>query len=220
MSQKPHTTFHLVSLFPESFSSYINESIIGRAVSDHHIDIKTYNPRDFTEDKNRRIDRIPYGGGPGMVIEALPVAKAIDNARGRKKTKIILLSPSGIQFTNEHAEILSKEKHIIIVSGRYEGIDARIKDIFPHEEYSIGPYTLTGGELPALVMLDAITRRIPGVLGNKLSLEEGRIASKDAYTRPEKLVYKKKTYTVPNVLLSGNHKEIDAWRTQNKKTQE
>lgn len=215
--KNPKTTFHLVSLFPEAFSSYINESIIGRAVADNYIDIKTYNPRDFTEDKHKRIDRIPYGGGPGMVIEALPVAKAIDKARGRKKAKIILLSPSGTAFTNEHAEKLSQEKNIIIVSGRYEGIDARIKDMFPHEEYSIGPYTLTGGELPALVMLDAITRRIPGVLGNESSVEEMRISSPEVYTRPEVLTYKKKTYKVPEVLLSGNHKEIERWKEEKRK---
>lgn len=215
--KKPKTTFHFISLFPESFSSYIQESIIGRAIADNYINVKTYNPRNFTKDKHHRVDRIPYGGGPGMVIEAVPVVKTIEKAKGRTKAKIIALSPSGKQFDTETAKKLSKERNIIIVCGRYEGIDARVKDMIDMEEYSIGPYILTGGELPALVMTDAITRHIPGVLGNETSVEEGRIASPDVYTRPEVITYKKKEYPVPKVLLSGNHKEIEEWRKRNQK---
>ena len=213
---KPKTTFHLISLFPEAFSSYIKESIIGRAIADNYIDIKNYNPRNFTKDKHKRIDRIPYGGGPGMVIEALPVISAINEAKGKTKAKIIWLSPSGKQFDTKDAEKLSKEKNIIFVCGRYEGIDDRVRNVFRTENYSVGPYTLTGGELPALIMMDSISRQIPGVLGNESSVEEKRISSPEVYTRPEALTYKKKTYKVPEVLLSGNHKEIEKWKQSKK----
>lgn len=214
---KPTITFSLISLFPESISSYIKTSIIGRAIEDNYIHIETYNPREFTKDKHKRIDRIPYGGGPGMVIEALPVIKTIEKAKGRKKSKIIFLSPSGKQFTQKDARKLSKEKHLIFISGRYEGIDARVKEVFDVEEYSIGPYTLTGGELPALVMIDSIARHIPGVLGDTDSIEESRIASPDVYTRPEVFSHKGKKYSVPKVLLSGNHKEIEKWKEGKRK---
>ncbi|PIR37945.1 MAG: tRNA (guanosine(37)-N1)-methyltransferase TrmD [Candidatus Zambryskibacteria bacterium CG10_big_fil_rev_8_21_14_0_10_42_12] len=219
---KPKTIFHLISLFPEALSSYIKESIIGRALADNYIDIKTYNLRDFTKDKHKRVDRIPYGGGPGMVIEALPVIKAIESAKRKAKSVkreacIIWLSPSGKQFDSKEAEKLSKEKNIIFICGRYEGIDERVREIFKTESYSVGPYTLTGGELPALIMMDAISRQIPGVLGNESSVEEKRISSPEVYTRPEVLIYKKKTYKVPDVLLSGNHKEIREWKERKRK---
>lgn len=210
------TTFHIITLFPESFDSYFKASIIKRAIEDKKIAVKFYNPRAFTETKNHRVDQKPYGGGPGMVIEALPVIKAIEKAKGKKRNvKIFFLSPGGEQFTNTLAQqTVSASKEVIIVCGRYEGVDARIKQVFPMEDISIGPFVLTGGELPAMLMVDVMARQVPGVLGDFSSLEESRIASHDVYTRPETFVYKKKKYSVPDVLLSGNHAKIDEYRSQ------
>ncbi|MEK7642640.1 MAG: tRNA (guanosine(37)-N1)-methyltransferase TrmD [Patescibacteria group bacterium] len=206
-------TFHIITLFPESFSSYTSSSIIGRAVKDKKIKIKFYNPRQFTRDKHRRIDRKPFGGGPGMVIEALPVIKAIESVKRKvKKAKIIWLTPSGKQFDNVQADKFKKYSDLIIVCGRYEGIDSRVKKVFKVDEISVGPYVLTGGELPAMVILDCVARRIPGVLGKIESVEENRVASSDVYTRPEVFKYKNKSYKVPKVLLSGHHAKITEWR--------
>lgn len=211
-------TFHIITLFPNIFDSYINESIIARAVKDKKIKIKFYNPRDFTKDKHKRVDGKPYGGGPGMVLSAKPILKAVEKAIGKKKkVKIIFLSPNGKQFDNIYAKKLSKTyKDIVIISGRYEGIDARIKKILKAESVTIGPYVLTGGELPAMVIIDTTARQIKGVLGNESSIEEDRVSSSDVYTRPEVLRYKGKKYRVPKVLLSGHHKEIEKWREKNK----
>jgi tRNA (guanine37-N1)-methyltransferase len=207
--------FHIVTLFPQAFDSYLGESILKRAIEDRKIKVTFYNPRDFTKDKWRRIDRIPYGGGPGMVIEAEPVIKAIQKAKGKRNTKIIWLTPGGKQLTNAYGASLSKKyKDIIIVCGRYEGIDARVKKVFKVDEVSVGPFILTGGELPAMLVIDVVSRQIPGVLGNIESLEERRVSSSDVYTRPEVLIYKGKKYAVPNVLLSGHHKNIEAWKAK------
>ena len=212
-------TFHVITLFPESFDSYINSSIIGRAIKDKKINIKFYNPRDYSKTKDHRVDQKPYGGGPGMVIEAMPVIKAIEKAKGKKKkVKIYWVSPSGKQFDNKVArEVTTKYKDIIFICGRYEGIDARVKKVFKVEEISIGPYVLTGGELPAMAMIDSISRQIKGVLGDIDSLEENRISSPDSYTRPEVLTYKRKKYKVPEILLSGHHANIDKWKKDNRK---
>jgi tRNA (guanine37-N1)-methyltransferase len=207
--------FHLISLFPNAFDSYLGESILKRAIEDKKIKTSFYNPRDYTKDKFLRIDRPPYAGGPGMVIQAEPVAKAIEAAlkKAKGEAKIIFLSPRGKQFTNEYADKVSKKfKHIIIVCGRYEGIDARVRKIFKMEEVSVGPFVLTGGELPAMLMIDVIARQVKGVLGNFDSLEEKRIASSEVYTRPEVFTYKKKTYKVPKILLSGNKAKIEEWK--------
>lgn len=211
-------TFHIVTLFPESFESYFNSSIIARAIKDKKISIKLYNPRDFTDKKGARVDNKPYGGGPGMVLEALPVIKAVAKAKGKKtKVKIYFLNPGGKQFTNEVAKKDAKNfKDIIFVCGRYEGIDARIKKVFKMEDISIGPYVLTGGEIATMVMIDCISRQVKGVLGSFDSIEENRISSHDVYTRPEKFIYKKKKYSVPVVLLSGNHANIDKWKKGDK----
>lgn len=211
--------FHIITLFPKSFDSYLGESILKRAIEDKKIKVSFYNPRDFSKDKNRRIDRIPYGGGPGMVIEALPVIKAIDKAKGRKKkVKIIFLSPGGKQFTNEYATKISKDyKHVVIVSGRYEGVDARVKKAFKMDEISVGPFVLTGGELPALVIMDVVSRQVKGVLGNIGSLEESRVSSSEVYTRPEVFEYKGKKYRVPKILLSGHRAKIEKWKESRKK---
>lgn len=216
--------FHIISLFPGAFDSYIGESIIKRAIEDKKIEISFYNPRDYADDKWKRVDQKPYAGGPGMVIQALPVAKAIDAvlkklARKKKKvtTKIVFLSPSGKQFDTPYAKkTAQKFTDIIIICGRYEGIDARVQKMFKMEEVSVGPFVLTGGELPALIMIDCISRQVEGVLGNFGSLEETRTASKDSYTRPEVIEYKGKKYKVPKVLLSGDHKKIEAWREKHK----
>jgi len=232
------TTYHLITLFPESVEPYVNSSILKRAQEKGIIAIKYYNPRDFVVGKNgkipkdveslsysdRRVDNRPYGGGPGMVIEALPVIRAIEKAlkdakkqgskEGKKsKAKIVFFSPAGKQFSNEIAENFKKYTDIVFVCGRYEGIDARVKKVFPMVDISVGPYVLTGGELPAMIMIDTITRRIPGVLGDHASVEENRVASPDVYTRPEIIEYKRKKYRVPKVLLSGHHAKMDEWRT-------
>ena len=226
-------TYHIITLFPESLDSYLNVSIIKRAQAEGHIAVKFYNPRDFSTAAlaskkasrvesyaDRRVDNRPYGGGPGMVIEALPVIRAIEKAVGtklksarmKKGVKIIFFSPAGKQFDTGVAESFKKYSDIVFVCGRYEGIDARVKKAFPMVDISVGPYVLTGGELPALVIIDAVTRRLPGVLGDNLSIEESRIASPDVYTRPEVIEYKKKKYRVPKVLLTGHHQKIDQWK--------
>ncbi len=217
--------FHIITLFPDIFSSYLNESILARAIKEKKIKVSFYNPRDFAEitkvqkAKNKpykRIDDIPYGGGPGMVMQAEPVLKAIDSAlkkSKKNKTKIIFLTPSGKQFDTAYAKDSAKKySDIIIISGRYEGIDERVNTIFKTDKISVGNFVLTGGELPAMIMIDSISRQIEGVLGNKNSLEEERISSSEVYTRPEVLIWKSKKYKVPKVLLSGNHKLIEEWR--------
>lgn len=226
--------FHIISLFPEAFSSYIKSSIIARAIKEKSITIQFYNPRDEVKPKGaqklkekplRLVDDRPYGGGPGMVMKAEPVLKSLEKvfkkidakkpAGGKKQTLTIFLSPGGEQFTTELATTYAKTyTDIIFICGRYEGVDARIQEVFPMTDISVGPWVTTGGELPALIMIDSISRQIPAVLGNFDSREEVRIASHDVYTRPESFVYKGKTYSVPTVLVSGDHKKIDAWRAK------
>jgi len=219
MSKKKGLHFHIISLFPKMIDSYIKDSIVGRAIKAKKIKVDIYNPRDFSTDKHKRVDHKPYGGGPGMVMQAEPVLKAVAKAIGRKKkVKIIIFSPSGRKFTNIYArELVEKNNHIILIAGRYEGIDSRVKKILKAEEVSIGDYILTGGELPALVVVDATARQIPGVLGNLESNEDERVASSEFYTRPEVLEYKGKKYKVPKILLSGHHKDIDEWRKRKSK---
>ena len=226
-------TFHIITLFPHAFDSYLGESILKRAIEDKKIQVKFYNPRDFTEDKHKRIDRAPYGGGPGMVIQAEPVIRAIEKAYSNilknvgmsKKLKaksfnlkvpLVWLSPSGKQFTNESGVKYAKHKDIVIICGRYEGIDARVKKAFKVEEISVGPFVLTGGELPAMLMIDVIARQVKGVLGDFNSLEESRIASPDVYTRPEIFEYKGKKLRVPKILLSGHQAKINEWKLRQK----
>lgn len=205
--------FHVVTLFPESFDSYINASIIGRAVREKKIKVKFYNPRDFTKDKFQRVDRRPYGGGPGMVLEPESILKAVQKALGKKKGVVYFFDTTGKQFTNTEARALTKKvKDIVFICGHYEGVDARVQKILKAKKISVGPYTLTGGELPAMLVIDAVSRQIPGVLGKFESIEEERVASSEVYTRPEIFVWKGKKYRVPKVLLSGNHAKIDAWK--------
>lgn len=211
--------FHIITLFPKAFDSYLGESILKRAIEDKKIKVSFYNPRDFTKQKDARVDKRPFGGGPGMVIQAEPVIRAISKAIGRKKNvKIIFLSPGGKMFDNSYAgKIASKYKDIVIVSGRYEGIDARIKKVFKMEDISIGPFILTGGELPAMIIMDSVSRQIRGVLGNFDSIEEKRAASGEVYTRPEVFTYKGKKYSVPKVLLSGHAAKINEWKQERNK---
>ncbi len=206
--------FHIITLFPEAMEGYFSASILGRAQKDKKIKVSYYNPRDFTKDKWRRVDRRPYGGGPGMVIEAPAVLSAAKKAIGKNKNvKVIFLSADGKQFTNTTARSYAKKfKHLVFICGHYEGVDARVRKILKAKEVSIGPYILTGGEAPTLVIADAVARQLSGVLGNFESLEEDRIASSEVYTRPEVLTFGGKTYRVPKVLLSGRHKDIEEWK--------
>ena len=210
-------SFHIITLFPESLESYLNASIIGRAQKDKKIKIKYYNPRSFTKDKNARVDRKPYGGGPGMVLEPEAVLKAVTKALGKRKGEIYFFDRSGEQFTNEVARALVKKKAIkdvVLICGHYEGIDARVQQILKAKKISVGPFTLTGGELPAMLVIDAISRQIKGVLHDELSLEEKRVASHEIYARPEVYEHAGKKYRVPKVLLSGNHKLIEEYRAK------
>lgn len=206
--------FHVVTLFPEVVEAYTNASILGRAQREKKLKVKAYQLRDYVTNKWGKADERPYGGGPGMVLQAEPVVRAVEKIRGKKKMKVLITSAGGKPLTNAYAKALTKHKDVIIVCGRYEGIDARAKKILKAEEVSVGPYILTGGEVPALAIIDAAARQIPGVLGKFESLEEGRVASHDIYTRPEVFRHKGKTYKVPKVLLSGNHAGIDALRSK------
>jgi len=198
----------------------MNESLMARAKEKKLMKVNFLNPRDFTKDKHRKVDDRPYGGGPGMVMYAEPILKAIEKAKkGKddKKTKTIILSPGGKMFTNKIAkDWVKKYSNIILISGRYEGIDARVKKISKAEEISIGDYVLTGGELPAMVLIDSTMRQTAGFLGKAESIEENRNASHEVYTRPEILKYKSKNHKVPKVLLSGHHDNIEKWREARK----
>ena len=211
-------TFHIITLFPESFASYLESSIIGRARRQKKIRVQFYNPRDFITSKNRHkpVDDRPYGGGPGMVMLAEPILRTAARILSRLKPKtykLIIFSPSGKQFTNALAGKWSRfYRHLILICGRYEGIDARVKKILRVEELSIGPYILSGGELPALIVLEAVSRQLSGVLGKDESVEERRVSSPEVYTRPAVLTWRGKKYHVPKILLSGHHGEIKKWK--------
>ncbi len=228
--------FHLVTLFEEACDAYLSASIIGRARKEKKIVIKYQNPRDFVAGKAdpskrvgvnsyKKVDERPYGGGPGMVMSAWPVIHAVQagliprsprRGKAKKKSVIIWLSPSAKQFTNKDADAIAKYTDVVLVCGRYEGIDERAKKILKTmatvKEFAVGEAVYTGGELPAMSIIDAVTRRIPGVLGKDASIEERRIASSAVYTRPETILYKGKKYKVPAVLKTGHHSKIDAWR--------
>lgn len=219
--------FHVITLFPEMCKAYTDASVLGRAqksvkgVGAKHrgkkIAVSYYNPRDFSKNKHKKVDDKPYGGGPGMVMQAEPVIKAWQKAVGRKKNqkkvKTLIMSPRGKEFTNKLAkEYAKKYDHLVLISGRYEGIDHRVNTALKAEEVSVGDYILTGGELPALSIIDAVSRQVPGVLGEFESLEDDRATTGECYTRPEVITYKNKQYAVPKVFLSGNHAEIEKKR--------
>lgn len=218
--------FHIITIFPNVFDSYLNESILGRAIKNKLIKVSFYNPRDFVKDKKgngfKPIDQKAYGGGPGMVMQAEPILKAVGKVvaqiKKRKNSKFLIINfiPSADKFNTKEAKNISKKyTDVILICGRYEGIDARVDKILKTKKYSIGDFVLTGGEIPAMVLVDCISRQVKGVLGKYESLEEERVSSGEVYTRPEILIYPKiggKKYKVPEVLLSGNHKEIEMWK--------
>ena len=203
------------------FDSYFGESIIARAVKSKKIHIDVYNLREYTKDKHKKVDDKPYGGGPGMVMTVDPIVRAVGkiqqkiNRRKNTRTLVVLFTPEQTPFTTALAKkYATKYTDIIMVCGRYEGIDARVKEVLGAVELSIGDYVLTGGEIPAMILVDCVSRQIEGVLGDFESLEESRASSHDVYTRPAEYTHKGKTYVVPEVLQNGNHKEIDRWRTK------
>lgn len=205
-----------LSLFPKVFSSYLETSILARANAKGIVAYRMIDIRDFSHNSHRTVDDAPYGGGAGMVMKVEPVDEAVSFALGntnRKKSRVILLSAKGRLFTQKDAIRLSRMEKIILVCGRYQGVDERVAQYVVDEELSIGEYVLTGGELPALVICDAIVRLLPGVLGNAESLEEESYgeeirASHPLYTRPEEY----RGWRVPDVLLGGNHAEIERFR--------
>jgi tRNA (guanine37-N1)-methyltransferase len=210
--------FHLVTLFPEACEAYLSASILGRAKKNKKISVDYQSPRDYVDNRWGKVDERPYGGGPGMVMTALPVVRAAANALSRKKgkTAIVWFQPGAKAFDNKEADKLSKFKNVVLVCGRYEGIDERtakiLKTMGTLKTYSVGEAVLTGGELPAMVVVDAVTRRLPGVLGKDESVEERRVASRAVYTRPDLIIWKGKKYTVPAILKTGHRAKIDEWR--------
>jgi tRNA (guanine37-N1)-methyltransferase len=218
MKSKPAIEFNIITLFPDAIAPYLISSVIGRAIKKGLLKINVHNLRDFTAGPHHKADDRPYGGGPGMVMKSEPLMKAIGkvvkSGRARGRVKIIILSPAGHGFNEKMAVKLAKNyDRIILVAGHYEGIDERVRKIFKPEMVSTGPYVLTGGELPALTVVDAVSRKVKGVLGHSESLEERRYGvGVPVYTRPEALVYLGKKYRVPKVLMSGDHKKIERWR--------
>ncbi len=191
---------------------YVTGSMLGRGIKSGALKIRAHQLRDWTEDKHKTVDDKPFGGGPGMVMKIEPFDKALKALKLKKKTRVILTSAQGKVFTQADAKRLAKYDRLVFLCGRYEGVDERVAEHLADEELSIGEYILTGGELAAMVMADAVSRHIPGVLGKGESLEEVH-GSFPQYTRPEK--YKK--WKVPAVLMSGNHKKIEEWRQSQKK---
>jgi tRNA (guanine37-N1)-methyltransferase len=204
----------VITLFPDMLAAVTDHGITGRAVRQDLVTIDCLNPRDFTEDKHRIVDDRPYGGGPGMVMKIEPLRKAIDAARAKSggSAKVIYLSPQGRQLDQAGVEELSSRERIILIAGRYEGIDERLIDSEVDEEWSIGDYVLSGGELAAMVMIDAVVRQLPGALGHEQSAREDSFAEGlldcPHFTRPE--IYQGRP--VPDVLLSGDHENIRRWR--------
>lgn len=221
--------FDIISLFPESFASYFGVSILKRAAEDGRIEIHTYNLRDFTHDKHKTVDDTPYGGGAGMLLKVEPLAEALESVGSQQvtinsqqktenktlKTRTILFSAKGAPFTQADVRRLAKYDRLILVCGRYEGVDERVAEHFADEELSIGDYVLTGGELAAMVVVDAVARLLPGVLGNIESAEteshsEEGIVEYPQYTKPEEF----RGLCVPEVLISGHHGTIAKWREE------
>jgi len=226
------TTFHIVTIFPNIFASYFNESVIKRAQTNKLIDIKIHNLRDWTCDKHKTVDDTPFGGGAGMVMKVEPIFKALKKIK-QKNSKTILLSAKGKIWNQRLAKAHAKLDNIILICGRYEGVDERVKK-FINEEISVGDYVLTGGEIGAMAIIDSITRLLPGALGNADSVKNEShaipgILEHPHYTRPEVFSYSPlikgvggikgdlKKLRVPKVLLSGDHKKIAEWRGKHSK---
>lgn len=204
-------TFDIVTLFPELIEVYANNGIIGRAIEKNLFNLNYVFLRDFSEDKHKKVDDYPYGGGPGMLLKPEPMFKALDSIK-KDNSYIIYLSPKGNLFNQKKAYELSQKEHVILIAGHYEGIDQRIIDKYVHEEISMGDYVLTSGELPVLTIVDAVSRLLPGVLGSdESSVDESHsndLLEYPQYTRPESY----EGLNVPEILLSGHHKNIDEWR--------
>lgn len=221
--------FDIITIFPKIFDSYFNESILARAKKEKLIKIKVHNLRDYTENKHKIVDDTPYGGGAGMVFKIEPIYRALVKIVGKSKlkcfrkknnskTKIILLSAKGKKFDQAMARRFSKLDKLILICGRYEGVDERVAEYLADEEISVGDYILTGGEIPVMVVVDSVSRLIKDVVGNKESIKEESFSKKDYleyphYTRPDTFSPNKKTnWKVPEVLLSGNHQKIEEWK--------
>jgi tRNA (guanine37-N1)-methyltransferase len=203
--------FDIVTIFPAMIEQALAAGIVGRAIERGTLDVVVRDLRSFTTDRHRVVDDVPYGGGPGMVLKPEPIARALEEIRRQAAPYVVLTSPQGTRFTQEVATRLSRVAHLVLVCGRYEGIDERVRARVD-EEVSIGDYVLSGGELPALVMVDAIARLVPGVVGDEQSVAEDSFSRGlldfPQYTRPAEFAGEK----VPDVLLSGNHAEIRRWR--------
>ncbi len=205
--------FGIVTLFPEIFSA-LECGITGRALKEKLIEMACWNPRDFTQNKHRNVDDRPYGGGPGMVMMAQPLQDAIRAAKiaAPQASSVIYLSPQGKRFDQRAAEQMLQKKNLILVAGRYEGVDERLLELEVDEEWSLGDYVLSGGELAAMVIIDAITRLIPGALGHEDSAAQDSLSTGlleyPHYTRPECF----QGHNVPDVLMSGNHQQIERWQ--------
>ncbi|MFA5524450.1 MAG: tRNA (guanosine(37)-N1)-methyltransferase TrmD [Tissierellales bacterium] len=201
----------ILTLFPEMFLNFLGTSIIGRAVDNNIVGINCINIRDFSKDKHKRVDDYPFGGGAGMVMSPEPIYDAITSVK-EEKSKIIFLSPKGKTYNQEIANKLSLEKHLILLCGHYEGIDNRVIENYIDDEISIGDYVLTGGEVAAMAVVDSIVRLLPGVLNNQESFKDeshfNGLLEYPQYTRPRLF----NDIGVPEILLSGNHKEINKWR--------
>lgn len=212
--------FDIITIFPNIFDSYLSESLIKKAISKKIIQIKIWNLRDFVKNKRKTVDDKPFGGGPGMVLKLEPIYNCVNFIKYKnknKKQRVILFSPRGKQLNLKILNKLLKYNQLILICGRYEGIDERVSQYIADEEISIGPYVLSGGELPALVLIESLSRLIPGFLGKFESLEYKR-GSYPVYTRPALFIDKKKLkWKVPKVLLSGDHKKIDEWRKKHLK---
>ena len=205
-----------LTLFPEMFEGVLNHSILKRAQDKGMLAVNTVNFRDYAENKHNQVDDYPFGGGQGMVLKPEPIFNALESLQQTPETRVILMCPQGEPFTQEKAQELSKAEHLVFICGHYEGYDERIREHLVTDEISIGDYVLTGGELPAMTMTDAIVRLIPGVLGNQQSHEDDSfqdgLLEFPQYTRPREY----RGMNVPEVLLSGNHARIDAWRREQK----
>ncbi len=212
--------FYVMTLFPAMVAEGLNTSIIGRAVEKGLLSITAVDIRDFSEDKHKRVDDYPYGGGAGMVMAPGPVVRACEHVKGlipaerRERTRVIYLTPQGKVFNQKKAEEWAKEEDLIFLCGHYEGIDERALELVVTETASAGDYVLTGGELPAMLMIDAVSRLIPGVLNNEVSAEfesfQDNLLEYPQYTRPEDY----NGHRVPEVLLSGHHANIERWRRE------
>jgi len=235
MALKSKIQFDIITIFPKIFDSYLGEGIIARAVKNKILKIKIHDLRDFASDKRKTVDDTTYGGGPGMVMKIEPIFKALKKMRvidkngnrmnaGKNDTRILIASAKGKIFNQETALELSKYSRIVIICGRYEGIDERVSQYLADEEISIGEYVLTGGELPAMIMLDSISRLKNGVVGNRESIIDESFSKKGYieyphYTKPESFAPGKGVnWNVPKVLLSGDHKKIKEWRDEKSKS--